>query len=137
MKAITTLRLLYALRLAASLSPAPRYWPTSVVVAMDTPYPMAPLFLMCDRRDIGVHADPKSGIADGLPTVLLYDQVPAGIGLSKRVYELHDDLMTSAHELVSTCTCLDGCPSCVGPAGENGYGGKREALALLEALSVR
>jgi DEAD/DEAH box helicase domain-containing protein len=69
--------------------------------------------------------------------VLIYDQVPAGIGLSERVYEQHDELMTSAHELVAACTCLDGCPSCVGPAGENGRGGKRETLALLEALSTR
>jgi DEAD/DEAH box helicase domain-containing protein len=46
-------------------------------------------------------------------------------------------LMASAHDLVATCECADGCPSCVGPAGEDGYGGKREARALLEALSEK
>lgn len=98
---------------------------------------LAPLFLMCDARDIGVHSDPKSPLAEGQPAVVIYDQVPAGVGFSQRLFEIHDELMASAHDLVATCECADGCPSCVGPAGEDGYGGKREARALLEALSEK
>nr|MBC8446280.1 hypothetical protein [Chloroflexota bacterium] len=41
-----------------------------------------------------------------------------------------------AYELVAACECTDGCPSCVGPAGEGGAGGKEETLAILEALSA-
>jgi DEAD/DEAH box helicase domain-containing protein len=96
---------------------------------------LAPLFLMCDARDLGVHSDPKSPLADGQPAVVIYDQVPAGIGFSQRLFELHDELMVRAYELVAACECADGCPSCVGPAGEGGIGGKRETLAILEALS--
>jgi DEAD/DEAH box helicase domain-containing protein len=95
---------------------------------------LAPLFLMCDVRDLGVHSDPQSPLANGQPTVVLYDQVPAGIGLSQRVYEIHSELLQRAAELVSSCTCEDGCPSCVGPGGENGEGGKAETLAILSAL---
>jgi len=98
---------------------------------------LAPLFLMCDARDIGVHSDPASPLADGQPAVVVYDQVPAGVGFSQRLFELHDELMAHAYELVADCECTDGCPSCVGPAGENVQGGKREALALLECLAVR
>jgi hypothetical protein len=29
---------------------------------------------------------------------------------------------------------MDGCPSCVGPGGENGAGGKQEALAIIRLL---
>jgi DEAD/DEAH box helicase domain-containing protein len=97
---------------------------------------LAPLYLMCDLRDVGVHSDPSSPLADDRPAVVIYDQVPAGIGFSERLYELHDELMARAHELVDECECADGCPSCVGPAGEDGIGGKRETLALLEALSA-
>ena len=97
---------------------------------------LAPLFLMCDARDVGVHSDPKSPLADGRPAVVIYDQVPGGIGFSERLFELHDELMARAYELVAACECADGCPSCVGPAGENGIGGKRETLAILEALSA-
>jgi len=96
---------------------------------------LAPLFLMCDARDVGVHSDPKSPLADGQPAIVIYDQVPAGIGFSERLFELHDELMARAYELVSACECAEGCPSCVGPAGEGGLGGKRDTLAILEALS--
>jgi DEAD/DEAH box helicase domain-containing protein len=97
---------------------------------------LAPLFLMCDARDVGVHSDPQSPLAGGHPAVVIYDQVPAGIGFSERLFELHDELMARAYELVAACECADGCPSCVGPAGEDRLGGKQETLALLEALST-
>lgn len=98
---------------------------------------LAPLFLMCDSRDLGIHSDPKSNLSGGAPTVVLYDLIPAGIGFSMRLFELHNELFRSAYELVSECGCSDGCPSCVGPGGENGSGGKMEALAILYALIER
>ena len=95
---------------------------------------LAPFYLMCDPRDLGVHADPQSPLAEEGPAVVLYDQIPAGIGFSERLYELHADLLERANELISRCECVEGCPSCVGPAGENGMGGKIECLALLDRL---
>jgi DEAD/DEAH box helicase domain-containing protein len=97
---------------------------------------LAPLFLMCDPQDIGIHSDPHASFADGKPAIVIYDQVPAGIGFSERLFELHADLIQHALDLVTSCPCSDSCPSCVGPGGENGSGGKREALALLKALST-
>jgi DEAD/DEAH box helicase domain-containing protein len=97
---------------------------------------LAPLFLMCDIGDLGIHSDPQSSIADGKPTVILYDLIPGGIGLSERLYEIHAELMKRGRELVEACGCEDGCPSCVGPGGEAGSGGKRETLALLKELSM-
>ncbi len=96
---------------------------------------LAPFYLMCDTRDLGVNSDPQSLLADGNPAVVIYDQVPAGIGFSQRLFELHDEMMVRAFELVSACECADGCPSCVGPGGENGQGGKRETLAILQSLT--
>jgi DEAD/DEAH box helicase domain-containing protein len=95
---------------------------------------LAPFFLMCDPGDLGVHSDPQSPVAEARPAVVIYDRVPAGIGFSEKLYEIHDELMLRAYELVSGCVCADGCPSCVGPGGENGAGGKRETLAILEEL---
>ncbi|MGB8647855.1 MAG: DEAD/DEAH box helicase [Anaerolineae bacterium] len=96
---------------------------------------LAPLSLMCDGGDIGVHSDPQSPLADAQPAVVIYDRVPAGIGFSERLYDLHDDFIARARDLVAACECDAGCPSCVGPGGESGYGGKREALALLDKLA--
>ncbi len=95
---------------------------------------LAPLFLMCDIGDLGIHSDPQSSLAEGKPVVILYDLIPGGIGLSERLYEIHADLMRRGLELVQACGCEDGCPSCVGPGGEGGSGGKRETLALLTEL---
>ncbi|HEY9077141.1 MAG TPA: DEAD/DEAH box helicase [Anaerolineaceae bacterium] len=95
---------------------------------------LAPLYAMCDVRDIGAYADPQAEFADGSPAVLLYDMVPAGIGLARKVYELHDQLIHDAKILVEGCSCVDGCPSCVGPGVEIGYGGKRETLALIDGM---
>jgi DEAD/DEAH box helicase domain-containing protein len=96
---------------------------------------LAPLFLMCDSTDLGIFADPRAAFANDLPTVALYDQVPAGIGFSQKLFEIHTELLVQAQNLVKECSCLDGCPSCVGPAGENGVGGKQETLAILTCLT--
>ncbi len=103
---------------------------------------LAPLFLMCDPSDLGVHTDAagtlRGGSASdeetGRPSVVLYDQVPAGIGFSQKLFEMHGELIARALELVEECACQDGCPSCVGPGGENGLGGKRETLEILRLL---
>ena len=97
---------------------------------------LAPLFLMCDPGDLGTHIEPVGTPDFPQPAVVLYDLVSAGIGFSQKLYELHDELIKNASELVSTCACLDGCPSCVGPGGENGMGGKQETLAILQQLAI-
>ena len=95
---------------------------------------LAPLFLMCDPGDLGTHIEPVGTADFPQPSVVLYDMVPAGIGFSEKLFELHDQLIKSALELVNECACTDGCPSCVGPGGENGMGGKQESIAILKAL---
>jgi len=94
---------------------------------------LAPLFLMCDPGDLGVHTD-AAGTVLGQPSIVIYDQVPAGIGFSQKLYEIHDELIARTLELVGECECQDGCPSCVGPGGENGYGGRQETIAILKEL---
>jgi DEAD/DEAH box helicase domain-containing protein len=97
---------------------------------------LAPLFLMCDTGDLGTHIEPTENSVFGQPSIVLYDAIPAGIGFSERLFEIHDELMNRALELVSECPCADGCPSCVGPGGENGVGGKQEALEILKELTT-
>lgn len=96
---------------------------------------LAPLFLMCDASDLGDYADPECPITDGQPAVVIYDKVPAGIGLCESLYQSSSNLLAKALQLVQECGCKEGCPSCVGPGGENGIGGKQETLALLALLN--
>jgi DEAD/DEAH box helicase domain-containing protein len=95
---------------------------------------LAPLLIMCDGEDVGVHYDPNSTLGDGNPTVVFYDNIPGGLGLSENLYELHNDFMHQGYETVSQCECEVGCPSCVGPVGEDISGGKKETLAILKAM---
>lgn len=96
---------------------------------------LAPLLVMCDRYDLGVHSDPASTLAAGAPALVVFESVPGGIGLTAELAARHGELLTAALELISSCGCDDGCPSCVGPAGEPGHAGKDEAQALLRLLT--
>ena len=100
---------------------------------------IAPLYLMCDPRDLGVYAQAKSPFT-GRATVFIYDKVPGGIGFSERLYEIHDHLLASARDHVAACLCEDGCPSCVG-VGPDDEGAshvtKASTRVLLEALTSR
>src|SRR5712692_8979158 len=71
------------------------------------------------------------------PNVFIYDNYPGGIGLSEPLYRLHSRLLAESRSLIAACPCRDGCPSCVGPAGEAGTRGKEVALALLDAIRAR
>jgi DEAD/DEAH box helicase domain-containing protein len=96
---------------------------------------LAPLLVMCDGRDLGVHADPASPVAAGAPALIIHETVPGGVGLAQELAERHGELLVATRDLVAGCACSGGCPSCVGPAGELGHAGKDEALALLGALT--
>jgi DEAD/DEAH box helicase domain-containing protein len=92
------------------------------------------MFLMCDIEDLGSHSDSQSPLSDGSPTVVIYDKVPGGIGLSKALYDIDRQVLAAAKDQIEQCPCVNGCPSCVGPGGENGTGGKIETLAILDTL---
>jgi DEAD/DEAH box helicase domain-containing protein len=120
---------------------------------------LAPLFLMCDVRDLGSwlgDAPPDATAAreapaprvltsEGTrarllraerfePTVYLYDNHPGGIGLTERLFELLPDLLSRARDTLAACPCRAGCPSCVGPVNEVGRKAKPVAAGLVERL---
>ena len=96
---------------------------------------LAPLLVMCDHEDLATLTEAKSVLNNGNSAILIYDKISGGIGLSQRLFEQHQMLIQGALEMVSECPCQDGCPACVGPMGEEGFGGKAHALALLRSLT--
>jgi DEAD/DEAH box helicase domain-containing protein len=94
---------------------------------------IAPLYLMCDPRDLGSLAELRSKSTGG-PTITIFDRIPEGLGLSDRLYELHEEMLSGALDMVSVCRCEDGCPACVGPVGPGGREVKALTARLLEAL---
>ncbi|HEX8682705.1 MAG TPA: DEAD/DEAH box helicase [Ardenticatenaceae bacterium] len=97
---------------------------------------IAPLFLMCDARDLGVTSEVRSP-QTGKPTIFLYDTVPSGVGFAEKLWELHGDLIHAAADLIRGCPCEHGCPACVGPEGMVGEQGKAHALELLDEVQKR
>jgi len=94
---------------------------------------LAPLHLMCAPGDLGSTVEARSK-ETGLPTVTLYDSVPGGAGLSAQLYEIRDELLAAALDRLLDCPCSDGCPACVGPAGDVEPGTKALTLALLQSM---
>ncbi|HXK34513.1 MAG TPA: DEAD/DEAH box helicase [Dehalococcoidia bacterium] len=96
---------------------------------------LAPIFLMCDPRDLQAVAQMRSPFTEA-PTLFLYENQPGGVGMARRLFEIHGDLMRAARRLVEDCRCRSGCPGCVGPSvGEHGTN-KTAALALLRRLAA-
>jgi len=73
---------------------------------------LVPLYVMCDRWDIGGLSSPAFG-ESGEPTIFVYDGYEGGIGLAEKAYEQLPHLFTSSYEMVQDCRCEDGCPSCI------------------------
>ena len=103
---------------------------------------VAPVFLLCDPRDLGVATrlrDPELEC----PAVYVYDAHPGGSGLAEGLHRRVAQVLAGCHELVAACACVAGCPSCIGPPAAHAPGGavpdRGHAVAgtrqeLLEAL---
>jgi DEAD/DEAH box helicase domain-containing protein len=118
---------------------------------------VATLLLMCDRRDLGTaigerppvpgsedggaeavmatRLDETSGVKEFFePNLYLFDAYPGGIGFSEPLFCAHELLVQKTRELIAGCGCEQGCPSCVGPAGDLAPRAKEAALAILDRL---
>jgi DEAD/DEAH box helicase domain-containing protein len=98
---------------------------------------VAALLLMCDPRDLGVAVseDLTNGLVAYEPDLFLYDAYPGGVGQSAPLFRLAALLLARTLDLIRSCPCEHGCPSCVGPVGEIGERGKEAAAAFLNCLT--
>ncbi|TFH36265.1 MAG: DEAD/DEAH box helicase, partial [Anaerolineales bacterium] len=62
---------------------------------------IAPLYLMCDPRDLGVISGVRAKHTKSV-TVTLFDRIPDGMGLAERLYDLHTELLDGALDLIRT-----------------------------------
>ena len=109
---------------------------------------VAQLLLMCDRYDIGIsigsgdQADDTDLTRTGHPAtisdeprVFIYDNYPGGIGFSEPLFAMHADLLARTRDLIASCECEHGCPTCVGPIGDTGPLAKTVAVRILELIA--
>ncbi len=96
---------------------------------------VAPFFLLCDRRDIGV-APRVRDLHFGCPALYVYDSAPGGTGLSEALAARIHDVFAAAAGRVGACECECGCPSCIGVSA-TGKIVKDTARLVMTALSER
>jgi DEAD/DEAH box helicase domain-containing protein len=96
---------------------------------------LAPLIAMCDTKDI----EYSLNVLDKLysPYVMIYEKNAGGIGLVDVLYDHYGRLIEMAFDTINQCTCIDGCPACVGPVNEYGTGSKKAVQQLLKYLLNR
>jgi DEAD/DEAH box helicase domain-containing protein len=95
-----------------------------------------PLFTICDRWDVGGVSTPLLA-ETAAPTIVIYDGYPGGAGVAELGFRFADEHLGATLEVIRSCRCEDGCPSCVqSPKCGNGNEplDKQGAIDLLCAL---
>lgn len=95
---------------------------------------IVPMFVMCDPSDVFVVPQIKSEHTDR-PTIYLYDRYPGGVGLSDEIYSKLERILTETKQLIQSCACEHGCPSCIG-TDVSVKTGKKDAIKLLDQFIV-
>jgi DEAD/DEAH box helicase domain-containing protein len=98
-----------------------------------------PLLVLCDRNDIGGISCPLHEQTEEA-TVFIYDGHAGGVGLAEESFERVDELLVETQKMILSCSCENGCPSCV-HSPKCGSGNrpidKIACLRLLELLLER
>ncbi len=94
---------------------------------------LVPLFVRVDPGDVRVTAEVRHPHFER-PTLTIYDVVPGGVGLSERIFRQHRAVLEAGLGLLGRCACQRGCPSCIGPARDQGGRGKLLSRRLLEIM---
>src|SRR3970040_87706 len=99
---------------------------------------LAPIFLLCDIRDVGAWLGDGSPAQTGqvvtretmraqllkgdtfTPTISLYDTQPGGIGLAERIFEVLPELLARGLETLEACGWRNRRAACVGRVREGG-----------------
>jgi len=119
---------------SAQLDPA--QLPGALHAAEHAAIGILPLFTICDRWDVGGVS--TEWLAEtNLPTVVIHDAYPGGAGVAELAFGVADSHLGATLEVLRSCPCLDGCPSCVqSPKCGNGNEplNKDAARRLLEVV---
>ncbi len=77
---------------------------------------VAPSLCMADIQDIETEVSHVEVDGKNYPSSLfLFDTIEGGVGYAEKIYEVLEDTLKMCAELIDTCECDSGCPSCVPP----------------------
>jgi len=78
---------------------------------------VAPVFILCDPRDIGIAERLKDDFFN-TTALYIYDTYPGGSGISEGFLDKLEFIIQGVQDIISSCPCSSGCPSCIGPSDE-------------------
>jgi DEAD/DEAH box helicase domain-containing protein len=111
-------------------SPLPS-WENSVRALEHVLLSAAPSIVACDPYDL------ESSTASAGTAIYIYDSFGGDLRLGEPIYDHFGRLVELAYQMVATCPCPDGCPSCImlsrRPDGNQNLD-KAGALVLLDQL---
>ena len=90
----------------------PRRLPGAAHAAEHCAIGLLPLFATCDRWDIGGVSTARHPDTAQV-TVFVYDGHPGGAGFAKRGFGQLGAWLSATREVIATCPCAEGCPSCI------------------------
>ncbi len=113
---------------------------------------IVPLFLLCSRRDIGVHLGDEEGVWSNQekfkrkdkqiieelkkrlyqPAIFVYENYPGGVGFAYELFAIHPEPLIKARDEIRRCQCSTGCPSCTGPLFIRNVNVKEISLKILD-----
>lgn len=73
---------------------------------------LMPFFAMADRSDIGGVSTPFHYQTEGV-SIFVYDAYEGGVGIARAGFERFTEVIEATRELIETCECAEGCPSCI------------------------
>ena len=77
----------------------------------------------CDTADIiGYTYEEYGGYSN--PTIFFYDNYYKGLGLSQKIFNNIENLISKAIIRIMSCTCYEGCPACIYKRAYCEYNGK-------------
>eukprot|EP00602_Paraphysomonas_sp_CaronLab_P011722 CAMPEP_0185040162 /NCGR_PEP_ID=MMETSP1103-20130426/37910_1 /TAXON_ID=36769 /ORGANISM="Paraphysomonas bandaiensis, Strain Caron Lab Isolate" /LENGTH=977 /DNA_ID=CAMNT_0027579351 /DNA_START=919 /DNA_END=3852 /DNA_ORIENTATION=+ len=101
----------------------------------------ASIFVECDGSDLDTEHFDEGEEGGRFTRILLYDRKPGGVGACEILYSnIHRDrssLLSRAVDIISSCKCENGCPSCIYSHRCGAYNGnfnKRGGALLLYEL---
>lgn len=78
-------------------------------------------YLSCDKKDLG-YADFLKSPFYKIPGFFVFDKIVGGVNLSKEAFNLFPFIFNKFIQRMNNCSCLEGCPSCIGIVDNlNGY----------------
>ncbi|BDR91098.1 DEAD/DEAH box helicase [Vulcanisaeta souniana] len=95
------------------------------------------VIIMVGENVIGAGPTDLGGISYPTGHIIIYDSYPGGSGTAKMLLKRINDVLRISLDVLTHCTCADGCPKCVySPycGNDNHYLSRRNAIRVIDAI---